>query len=459
MRRPTQRSISRSSIVALTSALATLSACQTYEPVPLRKDRLASGVGARSPSSEAVRAALAELAAFPLKLEAPSAPSTDALDGDAVWAVSIAYAAETHAAVREVEAALARTRTARVVPRPVLMGDATGLERDDVMSEVNLTFDLLTLLRVGRKAGEIEVADAGVVERLGNLEHIVWTARFDIRRDLAEIAMSRSKVSTLEAGNAELEEWFARRAEGLHAKGWLSADAWGSFEGRRSGTRVALERARVELLAAEIGLKQRVGLPPETAVSFVTSFTPVLVVTHAEHPSELLGVRPDLRHYAFGYAVRDAELRTEVLKQYPGIQIGTRAVFTGGSWMPGGIVQLDVPLWNVQGGPIAEARAHREQARQALEDGLSRALGELASARARVDEARARGEHLKIAVIPAAERGARGMRVRWLAGRESLELALSSWQMALDARLALAEAERDLARAEADLAQAAGVQP
>jgi hypothetical protein len=445
--------------IATVACAVVLGGCETYERQPLEGQKLGTSVAARAPSADAVRTALKELAAFPLKLQTPLAPASNQLDADGVWAVSIAYSAEAHEAVREVDAALARKRTARVVPRPMLMGDATGLKRDDVMSEVNLTFDLLSLLRVGRKAGEIEVADAAVVERLGNLEHTVWTQRFEIRRDLAEIAYDRARSACYESAAVDLDEKFAKRAEGLRQKGWLPADAWGSFESRRAATRVGLQRARVDLSAAEIALKQRMGLPPSAEVSFVTSSAPVELAASADNPGELLGVRPDLRHYAFVYAVREAELRTEVLKQYPSVQIGPRAIFQSGSWMPGGVVQLDVPLWNVQEGPIAEARALRELARQGLEDGLARALGELASARARCDEARARIEHLESDVIPGADRGARGMQVRWLAGRESLELALNSWQMALDARLALAEAERDLARAEADLAQAAGVQP
>lgn len=445
--------------LAALACVATICGCESSERQPIQGEKLSTNVTARAASGEAVRTALKELATFPLKLQTPAAPQGNQLDADGAWAVSIAYSAEAHEAVRDVDAALARTRTARVVPRPMLMSDATGLKRDDVMSELNLTFDLLSLLGVGRKSGEIEVADAAVVERVGNLEHTVWTQRFEIRRELAEIAYDRARVSVYETAGVELDERFAKRAEGLREKGWLPADAWGSFESRRAVIGVGLQRARVDLRAAEITLKQRIGLTPTAEVAFVTSSAPVELATNAEHPGELLGVRPDLRHNAFVYAVREAELRTEVLKQYPSVQIGPRAIFQSGSWMPGGVVQLDVPLWNVQEGPIAQARALRELARQGLEDGLARALGELASARARGDEARSRIEHLKSDVIPGADRGARGMHARWLARRESLELALNSWQMALDARLALAEAERDLARAEADLAQAAGVQP
>ncbi|MCB0719183.1 MAG: TolC family protein, partial [Bacteroidetes bacterium] len=107
--------------------------------------------------------------------------------------------------------------------------------------------------------------------------------------------------------------------------------------------------------------------------------------------------RLDLIALRKGYDSQDASLRAEILRQFPSINIGfVRNKDTGNFFTIGPTVSIGLPIFDRNQGPIAVARATREQLFREYEARVftSRAqvdslLAERASAFKRIDNARA----------------------------------------------------------------------
>ena len=87
--------------------------------------------------------------------------------------------------------------------------------------------------------------------------------------------------------------------------------------------------------------------------------------------------RPDLLALQAGYNSQEADVRKEILKQFPSINIGlTRASDTSGVRTVGLGISISLPLFNGNRGGIAIARATRAELRQAYQARLDKAAGQ-----------------------------------------------------------------------------------
>ena len=124
--------------------------------------------------------------------------------------------------------------------------------------------------------------------------------------------------------------------------------------------------------------------------------------------------RLDLRAGLGEYAFAEEALRLEVAKQYPDIRIGPGYTFDQDQHKFGFGIQISLPIFNRNEGPIAEAEAHRREVALRVEVIQETALGGLDEALAAY---RAAFEELAVARISVENL----LRRRIIAGREALE--------------------------------------
>ncbi len=161
-----------------------------------------------------------------------------------------------------------------------------------------------------------------------------------------------------------------------------------------SSVRLAFEKTKLEAslaqeshLDARNRLAQAIGVPPrgQDYLSLIT-----LAPGWAEIPSEpwqvmkqaALKNRADLRASLAEYAVAEDALQLEIARQYPDIHLGS-----GYQWDQGDNkwtilkLSLDLPLFNRNQGPIAEARTKREEAAARFIELQAEAIAEFERAR------------------------------------------------------------------------------
>jgi outer membrane protein TolC len=87
--------------------------------------------------------------------------------------------------------------------------------------------------------------------------------------------------------------------------------------------------------------------------------------------------RPDVLSALADYAAAEAALRLEVAKQYPDIHLGPGYQYDQGvnKWALG--VNLTLPIFDKNKGPIAEAEAKRAEAAVKVESAQAKAIGEV----------------------------------------------------------------------------------
>ncbi len=125
----------------------------------------------------------------------------------------------------------------------------------------------------------------------------------------------------------------------------------------------ALSDARRKLNKTRMALALLLGLSPDVHLPLAgmnEHYVPVsdTVLHHAE--GRLADFRPDLLALRAGYASQDARLRQAILSQFPNISIGlSRQRDTGGVWSVGPLINMSLPVLNINRGNVAVAQATR----------------------------------------------------------------------------------------------------
>jgi outer membrane protein TolC len=207
-----------------------------------------------------------------------------------------------------------------------------------------------------------------------------WTVRSRLRTSLLELADARQREEVLRQQRSLQEKIIARLDQRFRA-GTVS-----SFE--VTTARIALSKGEVELQslqrrAAEATARvgEAIGVPA-TAVNGVAIVFPSGVATDTELTSSemrtrALHTRPDILVALAEYGASQSALQLELAKQYPDVHLGPGYQWDQGEhkWSLG--IGMELPVFNQNQGPIAEAKAKRTAAAARFEAVQSRALAEI----------------------------------------------------------------------------------
>ncbi|MSR41469.1 MAG: TolC family protein [Phycisphaerales bacterium] len=361
---------------AMTCALVAAAGCQTYSSKPLDLATHQQAFLARTPTSEAV-------ADFALRIaqdgatEASTFVDAQCINLAQAEGLALVFNADLRQARSAAGIAQASAENAGTWQDPTIGVDFTRVlesagNPNEYFGTLGLTIPISGRLEIEKQRLGLE--HAAELARVASKE---WNTRMEVRSAwMRWVALGASKEAA-QTYLAQLEELVEVVAQ-IEQLGEFDRIEARLFRLERSSAAIAFEKLRVDHARAELLLRQWMGLPPASQLTFVSAGIGVDAPTLAQ--AEPLASNPDLAIARAEYEVAERLLEEEVRAQYPDLQIGpgygtqdsTKQFLLG--------LSLPIPLLNGNKSAIAQALAARESARVRAERSLEHALSRLAIA-------------------------------------------------------------------------------
>jgi outer membrane protein, heavy metal efflux system len=435
----------------LTALLLATGACATYHARPLDPAGTTARYNARSLGAASLLAALDSLGVPP-----PNRGWSDWSLGQAAWVLR-PERARLAAEVRVAEAARI-TAGAREVPginteTEYSFSGTTGESRWGLALSGVFTVEL-----GGKRGARIGRANAGVLAAVARREEEAWGVRWRVREASVQLAAGEALLAAAER-ERELTDSVAVLVRRRFDDGTLAATEVARADAVEQNAVAEVAALRRDVSERRTALAVAVGVPLAELQRIVRLPDSALEcpggLSRDSLQNAALDARPVLRRALAEYQVAEAEVRVEVAKSWPDLQLGPGLFFDHGvgKWTIG----FGAPSLPLHGnrGPIGEAEARREVAaarvaevQQQILDDLEQALAGCAAARVEaqsleitavrrrmeiIDAAYARGEAGKLEVglarleLLAAERRFAAVSVRLALARLDLERATGQW--------------------------------
>lgn len=213
-----------------------------------------------------------------------------------------------------------------------------------------------------------------------------------------------------------------------------------SFEGEE-------EQGRLTLLSL-------MGLAPSTPVSLQPKLTIGLVGLPVENVrDELVKHHPRIKSAEADYEAAEQQLRLEIRRQYPDLNVGPSYSTEEGLSRFGLSLGFPIPLWNHNRQAVAEAVAAREAARVRAEVVVENVLSAFAQVELRLKYASQRRTALLDTVAPLVEKQVEDSRILLSLGEVDVLLLRDALTGSLDTKLELLDAALAKGRAANELQQ------
>lgn len=235
-----------------------------------------------------------------------------------------------------------------------------------------------------RRHRKAQAASLSEAARL-NIATVAWQVRSTLRTSLLDFAAAGLREKAIER-QVSFQEEILRRQEQLAALGEIAPS-------ESLTVRIALEKARLDMAdarrqrtEARARVAQALGVPlralgdVKLATSMPRELHGIEELTSAEVRRAALQSRPDVLGALAEYAASQAALQLEIAKQYPDVHLQPGYEFDQGDskWSLG--LMVDLPVLNQNQGPIAEAKARREESAARFNALQAKVLAEIDSA-------------------------------------------------------------------------------
>src|SRR5579885_2281979 len=339
-------------------------AMQTYQAKPIDPEALPSAFAGRTLTGVGLRDFLRRQGIRVTQWPLP------AWDRRALAAAALYYRPEPAEARAGVAVAEAQVLTARGLPNPELTPQVEHHSDFNGQPTLWSAGAALSWLfeRPAKRAARIAQAEAAVeVARLAEAAQ-AWPVRRDVSEQLLnyfDAATRRDLLQQQVRTQEEAVRLLERRAELGEAN---------LFE--VSATRLDLQRTRVALagaLAVPADSLEGANLSPD----IFRQLPPADAISRPALQKQALTGRADIRRQLQQYQVAEADLRTEIERQYPDLTLNPGYLFdqTDNIWMIA--TTLALPVLNRNEGPIAEAKARRELEARRFESLQSQVIARL----------------------------------------------------------------------------------
>lgn len=348
----------------LCGAIGLLGGCtlQHIPPAPLDPAASAASLEGRTLQDEGLRRFLADN----LHQDPTPWPKTS-WDFETLSWVAFYYHPSLEVARAQWESAHAAVRTAGQTPNPTLsLAPGYNTNPDAGVSPwfpaVNMDF-LISTAHKGDK--HVAAAEAAEESARQNVVAAAWKVRSDLRQALADWDAAQRKSALLDA--QEETQWRVLELMDQRLKGGTISQSDVAV------TRIAVARAesqaaeaRQQLPAARQHVAQALGLPvgalPEKGFSSAPSAPTLTYARLADARRIALQNRSDVRAALARYAASEAALSEELARQYPDVHLGPGYQWDQGADKWSLALTFELPVFNRNQGPIAEAVAHRREA-------------------------------------------------------------------------------------------------
>lgn len=387
----------RQLILLIVAAL--LSGCATYHPAPLEPASLEHRFDARTLSNPGLCDYLKANLGSHRARSCP--PGTWALPQ--LTLAALYYSPELAVAAAHVDVARAAIITAAERPNPSIgLGPAVSVSKSPSMAPwgigvVNLNFPIETAGRRELRITRAErLADAAAL----SMGRVAWTVRSRVRSALLNYLMARIHLKLVKA-EVRTDSAITRYLRERVREGETPQPILTLALANLAKARLRMAQAQSVVPQWRTRLAAAIGVPVsalhKVRLTWRGMMNPPVATSLAPARIQRLAMlnRLDLRRALIEYEAADENLKLQIARQYPNINLGG-----GYSWGTGDntfelMPVVALPLMNQNQGPIAQARARRtEQARRfaALQDriiaqtaealaGYRGALGVLAQAR------------------------------------------------------------------------------
>jgi len=219
-----------------------------------------------------------------------------------------------------------------------------------------------------------------------------WQVRSDLRHALLDLKATDDRIATLRPQVEAERQIVALMEQRLSAGAATAADV--------GAARLALVRAESAVAQAESQagptrprVAQALGLPVSALASLGDLPVPVVQTSLAASDTlaaarrqALLG-RSEVLAALARYAVAEGAVALEIERQHPGLQLGPGYQYDEGQSKWTVAFTFELPLYDHNEGPLAEAEAHRHEAAAQLAAAQSQVLAEIDGAAAALDTA------------------------------------------------------------------------
>ena len=365
--------------------LGVLPGCTTqrYEARPLSPENTATAWAARSLNDDGLRHFLAQnLGREPAPWPLPQ------WDFETLSWVAFYYQPSLEVARAQWDVARSAIQTASARPNPPLTVtpgyDTNSSGMSPWFPAINVDF----LLETARKRGHrTAIEQSNAEEARLNVLAAAWEVRGELRRALIDLEMAERKAALLRQQAALQQELMTLLEQRL------AAGAIASFE--VSVARAALVKAEATAAGADrqapLARNRLAGVlgVPLAALEGVKFDDLLAAPSLPLAPAEIaaarrlsLQSRSDVLGALAHYEASQAALQLEIAKQYPDFHLGPGYQYDLGENKWSLAVALELPLFNRNQGPIAEAEARRRQAAAEFTVAQAKAIAEIDGAAA-----------------------------------------------------------------------------
>lgn len=367
------------------AALALLAGCATYEPKPIDPSRSEAAFRARSLTDPAISEV------FERRSLSPPRQGERPLNLDDLSLIALTIHPQLLVARTKLMEVEASEVTAGQSPNPML-SFVPQIQSNNIPNGMpwTLGFTLdVPIETAGKRQKRIDRAAASLAAARWEMADAFWHVRSGVRDALIahliavrqaeawtaeseSLASSTALIKTrLDAGEVSRRE--ADAAEALHSEASLSAVV---AEGEARVTR--------SRLCAALGL-------PATALDGVQLDGAVLDRRASIMPADEIARvqeagllnRLDVQRALADYAFTETDLRLEIARQYPDVHLGPGYQWDTGDHKFYVGIGAELPVFNQNQGPIAEAAARRESAAARFNAVQAAAIGQIEQAMAR----------------------------------------------------------------------------
>lgn len=338
-------------------------------------------------------------------------PSASALTIDQAVAGALRNNLDLRAASYEVDKARGRLLQAGLWPNPELelstRTDRTFNDEGERTSAAGFqqAFPISGRLRFAKRVSRVDVAQA--MAEIRNRERLLIG---EVQRDFLNVLLLRQQLAAnrefvgLNREFVDLLEERLKRAEVSEVDVSLA---------RLELQRLGVESAQLEsdLVARELSLKLRMGLPPETKISLEGNIEALAEKFRPEkYQTTMVVNRPDLRQAELGIDRAAAEARLARAEAWADWTLGTSYESERTLDQPDGLrsdeflgfkISIPIALWNRNQGRVFEHEAASEQARQRFEAQRLSIRSEIATALARALKLRDAAGNYRRDLLPA----------------------------------------------------------
>src|SRR5882724_8173294 len=343
-----------------------LAGCARFQSQPLSPDKTAADMESRSLADPALKTFLEQN----LHRQFTNWPAAS-WDFDTLTLVAFYYHPDLAVARAQWNVANAGVKTAGGVPNPTL-SLTPGYNVTSVNAAPGLTpwfpavnFDL-PVETAGKRRHRITTAERLSESARLNIATVAWQVRSRLRRSLLDLYAAREAESLLQQQAAAATE-VARSMNSQLAAGEVSP-----FEATQA--RIALGNSRIALFDAErqraeahAQVASALGLPASAIDDAALSFAGLTRPPAGPPPTpelrrQTLLNRADILGALADYAATESTLQLEIAKQYPDVHFNPGYQYDQGDnkWSLG--ITFELPVLNQNQGPIAEAKAKRNEA-------------------------------------------------------------------------------------------------